>query len=242
MCIAWQGSTVAGSRPVERLRAGAATTWAAQSRATWRSAATPGPDPYAMMSYIRKSPQGGVLTDRKGIIAQRAADDGDGDRHGPALAASASRDNIWRRMQGAERFSPRCSRSSRWCAWRASSAGTWRRPPTAPHALKIGNLVPERDETLAALGMTPEPQARASGGFTCRRRRNTCAGGGRARPRRAASRTQPQRTPAGRVRRSRLPGRRAPLRGVEPHAPEAGHDPGTARVLRHQPGADVESR
>ncbi len=109
-----------------------------------------GADPFAMMDYIRKSPQGSVLQ-IEGIM-----------RNGPPMMAMAIamglhvrvgiEDNIWRRK--GERFTSvhqveQMVRMSRELGRDVASADDARR------ILKIGTWYDSVDETLAALGMTP---------------------------------------------------------------------------------------
>ncbi|MFO1406637.1 MAG: 3-keto-5-aminohexanoate cleavage protein [Steroidobacteraceae bacterium] len=109
-----------------------------------------GPDPYAMMDYIRRSPQGGVLQ-IEGIM-----------RNGPPMMAMAIamglhvrvgiEDNIWRRK--GERFTSvaqveQMVRMARELGRDVATAKDARR------ILKIGTWYDTPDQTLAALGMTP---------------------------------------------------------------------------------------
>ena len=109
-----------------------------------------GPDPFAMMDYIRRSPQGGVLQ-IEGIM-----------RNGPPMMAMAIamglhvrvgiEDNIWRRK--GERFTSvaqveQMVRMARELGRDVATAADARR------ILKIGTWYHTPDETLAALGMTP---------------------------------------------------------------------------------------
>ncbi len=109
-----------------------------------------GPDPFAMMDYIRRSPQGGVLQ-LETIM-----------RSGPPMMAMAIamglhvrvgiEDNIWRRK--GEKFTSvqqveQMVRMSRELGRDVASADDARR------ILKIGTWYDSVDETLAALGMTP---------------------------------------------------------------------------------------
>ena len=109
-----------------------------------------GPDPFAMMDYIRRSPQGGVLQ-IEGIM-----------RNGPPMMAMAIamglhvrvgiEDNIWRRK--GERFTSvaqveQMVRMARELGRDVATAADARR------ILKIGTWYDTPDETLAALGMTP---------------------------------------------------------------------------------------
>ena len=109
-----------------------------------------GPDPFAMMDYIRRSPQGGVLQ-IEGIM-----------RNGPPMMAMAIamglhvrvgiEDNIWRRK--GERFTSAAQveqmvRMARELGRDVATAADARR------ILKIGTWYDTPDETLAALGMTP---------------------------------------------------------------------------------------
>jgi len=109
-----------------------------------------GPDPFAMMDYIRRSPQGGVLQ-IEGIM-----------RNGPPMMAMAIamglhvrvgiEDNIWRRK--GEKFTSvqqveQMVRMSRELGRDVATADDARR------ILKIGTWYDSVDETLAALGMTP---------------------------------------------------------------------------------------
>ena len=112
-----------------------------------------GPDPFAMMDYIRRSPQGGVLQ-IEGIM-----------RNGPPMMAMAIamglhvrvgiEDNIWRRK--GERFTSvaqveQMVRMARELGRDVATAADARR------ILKIGTWYQTPDETLAALGMTPSRQ------------------------------------------------------------------------------------
>ena len=109
-----------------------------------------GPDPFAMMDYIRRSPQGGVLQ-IEGIM-----------RNGPPMMAMeiamglhvrvGIEDNIWRRK--GERFTSvaqveQMVRMARELGRDVATAADARR------ILKIGTWYHTPDETLAALGMTP---------------------------------------------------------------------------------------
>ena len=109
-----------------------------------------GPDPFAMMDYIRRSPQGGVLQ-IEGIM-----------RNGPPMMAMAIamglhvrvgiEDNIWRRK--GERFTSvaqveQMVRMARELGRDVATAADARR------ILKIGTWYHTPDETLAALGMPP---------------------------------------------------------------------------------------
>ena len=112
-----------------------------------------GPDPFAMMDYIRRSPQGGVLQ-IEGIM-----------RNGPPMMAMAIamglhvrvgiEDNIWRRK--GERFTSvaqveQMVRMARELGRDVATAADARR------ILKIGTWYHTPDETLAALGMSPNRQ------------------------------------------------------------------------------------
>ena len=112
-----------------------------------------GPDPFAMMDYIRRSPQGGVLQ-IEGIM-----------RNGPPMMAMASamglhvhvgiEDNIWPRK--GERFTSvaqveQMVRMARELGRDVATAADARR------ILKIGTWYHTPDETLAALGMSPNRQ------------------------------------------------------------------------------------
>ena len=109
-----------------------------------------GPDPFAMMDYIRRSPQGGVLQ-IEGIM-----------RNGPPMMAMAIamglhvrvgiEDNIWRRK--GERFTSvaqveQMVRMARELGRDVATAADARR------ILKIGTWYHTPDQALAALGMTP---------------------------------------------------------------------------------------
>ena len=109
-----------------------------------------GPDPFAMMDYIRRSPQGGVLQ-IEGIM-----------RNGPPMMAMAIamglhvrvgiEDNIWRRK--GERFTSvaqveQMVRMARELGRDVATAKDARR------ILKIGTWYDTPDQTLSALGMTP---------------------------------------------------------------------------------------
>ena len=109
-----------------------------------------GPDPFAMMDYIRRSPQGGVLQ-IEGIM-----------RNGPPMMAMAIamglhvrvgiEDNIWRRR--GERFTSvaqveQMVRMARELGRDVATAADARR------ILKIGTWYHTPDQALAALGMTP---------------------------------------------------------------------------------------
>jgi uncharacterized protein (DUF849 family) len=109
-----------------------------------------GPDPFAMMDYIRRSPQGGVLQ-IEGIM-----------RNGPPMMAMAIamglhvrvgiEDNIWRRK--GERFTSvaqveQMVRMARELGRDVATAKDARR------ILKIGTWYDSADQTLSALGMTP---------------------------------------------------------------------------------------
>ena len=109
-----------------------------------------GPDPFAMMDYIRRSPQGGVLQ-IEGIM-----------RNGPPMMAMAIamglhvrvgiEDNIWRRK--GERFTSvaqveQMVRMARELGRDVATAADARR------ILKIGTWYDSADQTLSALGMTP---------------------------------------------------------------------------------------
>ena len=109
-----------------------------------------GPDPFAMMDYVRRSPQGGVLQ-IEGIM-----------RNGPPMMAMAIamglhvrvgiEDNIWRRR--GERFTSvaqveQMVRMARELGRDVATAADARR------ILKIGTWYHTPDQALAALGMTP---------------------------------------------------------------------------------------
>ena len=109
-----------------------------------------GPDPFAMMDYVRRSPQGGVLQ-IEGIM-----------RNGPPMMAMAIamglhvrvgiEDNIWRRR--GERFTSvaqveQMVRMARELGRDVATAADARR------ILKIGTWYDTPDQTLSALGMTP---------------------------------------------------------------------------------------
>ena len=109
-----------------------------------------GPDPFAMMDYVRRSPQGGVLQ-IEGIM-----------RNGPPMMAMAIamglhvrvgiEDNIWRRK--GERFTSvaqveQMVRMARELGRDVATAADARR------ILKIGTWYHTPDQALAALGMTP---------------------------------------------------------------------------------------
>jgi len=109
-----------------------------------------GPDPFAMMDYIRRSPQGGVLQ-IEGIM-----------RNGPPMMAMAIamglhvrvgiEDNIWRRK--GERFTSvqqveQMVRMARELGRDVASADDARR------IMKIGTWYDSVDQTLAELGMSP---------------------------------------------------------------------------------------
>ena len=109
-----------------------------------------GPHPFAMMDYIRRSPQGGVLQ-IEGIM-----------RNGPPMMAMAIamglhvrvgiEDNIWRRK--GERFTSvaqveQMVRMARELGRDVATAKDARR------ILKIGTWYDTPDQTLSALGMTP---------------------------------------------------------------------------------------
>ena len=109
-----------------------------------------GPDPFAMMDYIRRSPQGGVLQ-IEGIM-----------RNGPPMMAMAIamglhvrvgiEDNIWRRK--GERFTSvaqveQMVRMARELGRDVATAKDARR------ILKIGTWYDTPNQALAALGMTP---------------------------------------------------------------------------------------
>jgi uncharacterized protein (DUF849 family) len=117
-----------------------------------------GPDPFAMMDYIRRSPQGSVLQ-LETIM-----------RSGPPMMAMAIamglhvrvgiEDNIWRRK--GEKFTSvqqveQMVRMSRELGRDVATADDARR------ILKIGTWYNSVDETLAALGMTPNRKARQRG-------------------------------------------------------------------------------
>ena len=109
-----------------------------------------GPDPFAMMDYVRRSPQGSVLQ-IEGIM-----------RNGPPMMAIAIamglhvrvgiEDNLWRRK--GEKFTSvqqveQMVRMSRELGRDVATADDARR------ILKIGTWYDSVDETLRALGMTP---------------------------------------------------------------------------------------
>ena len=117
------------------------------------------PNIYNLANFVR------AIARRRGADAgkqhaQRAADQHDGDRDGPARALRHRGQHLDPGPQ--DQDEARSSRSSSWCASRASSVA---RSPTRKEArqiYRIGTFYKTADETLAANGFAPNRQAEAA--------------------------------------------------------------------------------
>ena len=108
-----------------------------------------------MMEFIRRVPAGAVLTIEslmRNVLPLNTM----------AIAMGLHvrvgiEDNLWGRK--GERLTQRASRSSRWCASRASCTAKW--PPASRREpiYQIGTQYKSADETLAKLGYAPNRRA-----------------------------------------------------------------------------------